>query len=120
MWACVSGNNIGEEGAKALAPHLGKLVNMNKLGLGGKIILGMRLCDARRWWYSDGCFLWACVSDNNIGEEGANALAPHMGKLVNMNTLHLNSKRVLVMRVWCKLLVVFMVMGGVCVREQHW
>ena len=70
--------------------------------------------------HQDGCFLWACVSDNNIGEEGANALAPHMGKLVNMNTLHLNSKRVLVMRVWCKLLVVFMVMGGVCVREQHW
>ena len=107
MWACVSGNNIGEEGAKTLAPHLGKLVNMDQLGLGGKIILGMRLCDARCWWYSDGCFLWACVSDSNIGEEGANALAPHLGKLVNMNDLYLNGNIVLGMRVcgarcwWC-------------------
>ena len=43
----VSGNNIGEEGCKALGPHLGKLVNMNTLGLGGKSVLGMRVRGAR-------------------------------------------------------------------------
>ena len=47
MWVWVSGNNIGEEGAKALGPHLGKLVNMNTLGLGGKSVLGMRVRGAR-------------------------------------------------------------------------
>ena len=34
--ACVSGNNIGEEGAKALGPHLAKLVNITELGLNGR------------------------------------------------------------------------------------
>jgi len=33
--AWVSGNNIGEAGAKALGPHLAKLVKMNALGLNG-------------------------------------------------------------------------------------
>ena len=32
----VSGNNIGEEGAKALGPHLAKLVNITVLWLNGK------------------------------------------------------------------------------------
>jgi len=32
----MSDNNIGEEGAKALGPHLAKLVNMNALGLNGR------------------------------------------------------------------------------------
>jgi len=36
VWVWVSGNNIGEEGAKALGPHLAKLVNMNTLGLAGR------------------------------------------------------------------------------------
>jgi len=31
----MSGNNIGDEGAKALGPHLAKLNNMETLGLGG-------------------------------------------------------------------------------------
>ena len=35
----MSGNNIGEEGAKALIPHLAKLVNMHTLGLGGKSVV---------------------------------------------------------------------------------
>ena len=34
------------------------------------------------------------VSDNNIGEEGAKALGPHLAKLVNMHTLHLGGKSV--------------------------
>jgi len=29
----VSGNNIGDEGAKALGPHLAKLMNMRTLNL---------------------------------------------------------------------------------------
>ena len=34
---CESDNNIGEEGAKALGPHLAKLVNMTLLGLDGRM-----------------------------------------------------------------------------------
>ena len=40
----VSGNNIGEEGAKALGPHLAKLVNMSTLWLDGNVV-GMCVCD---------------------------------------------------------------------------
>ena len=36
VWVWVSGNNIGEEGAKALGPHLAKLVNINALDLSGR------------------------------------------------------------------------------------
>ena len=38
MWCgvWVPGNNIGEEGAKALGPHLAKLVNINVLELYGR------------------------------------------------------------------------------------
>jgi len=32
-------NNIGEEGGKALGPHLAQLVNMHTLGLGGKSVV---------------------------------------------------------------------------------
>jgi len=31
------------------------------------------------------------MSGNNIREEGAKALGPHLAKLSNMTTLHLNS-----------------------------
>ena len=96
----MSGNNIGEEGAKALGPHLGKLVNMNALGLERKSVLGMRVCGVAGGTHQDGCFLWACVSDNNIGEAGAKTLAPHLGKLVNMNELGLGGKIILGMRVY--------------------
>ena len=32
------------------------------------------------------CVVWP---DNKIGDEGATALGPHLGKLVNMHTLNL-------------------------------
>jgi len=35
----VSANNFGEEGAKALGPHLAKLVNIHTLHLGGKSVV---------------------------------------------------------------------------------
>ena len=35
----MSGNNIDEEGAKALGPHLAQLVNVHTLGLGGKSVV---------------------------------------------------------------------------------
>ena len=39
------------------------------------------------------CGVWVWVSDNNIGEEGAKALGPHLAKLVNMTLLALESKK---------------------------
>ena len=39
------------------------------------------------------CGVWVWVSGNNIGEEGAKALGPHLAKLVNMNTLVLSCKK---------------------------
>ena len=38
-----------------------------------------------------GCGVW--VSGNNIGDEGAKALGPHLAKLVNMNTLVLYGRK---------------------------
>jgi len=35
----VSVNNIGDEGAKALIPHLAKLVNMHTLDLHGRSVV---------------------------------------------------------------------------------
>ena len=96
VWVWVSGNNIGEEGAKALGPHLATLANMRELDLDGRgSVVGMCLCA----WLSRCCCdeerLCVCmwVSGNNIGEEGAKALGPHLAKLVNMNTLWLNGRK---------------------------
>jgi len=98
VWVWVSGNNIGEEGAKALGPHLAKLVNMTELYLKGRK-RGWDVCMCVR----GGCFVvvkstcacgvWVWVSDNNIGEEGAKALGPHLAKLVNMNKLWLTGRK---------------------------
>jgi len=105
LWVCgcvgVSGNNIGEEGAEALGPHLAKLVNMTVLDLAGRkcrwrvCVCGGVVCCCC------GCekqeHLWVCggvgVSDNDIGEEGAKALGPHLAKLVNMTVLDLAGRR---------------------------
>jgi len=38
------------------------------------------------------CWVWVWVSDNNIGEEGAKALGPHLAKLVNMTGLDLDGR----------------------------
>ena len=45
-----------------------------------------------------------CVTANDIGAEGAVAMGPHLGKLVNMHTLDLSSTRCDVLRVWLLLL----------------
>ena len=80
--------------------------------------------------------LWVCgcvgVSDNDIGEEGAKALGPHLAKLVNMSKLWLDGNVVEM----CAYMAVVMVRGvvavvvrnkntcgvgmWVCVRQQHW
>jgi len=46
-----------------------------------------------------------CVAVNDIGAEGAVAMGPHLGKLVNMHALHLHGTRCDVLRAW--LLLVF-------------
>ena len=96
---CVSANNIGVEGTKALGPYLAKLNNMTTLKL---------LCAWWRWcfgvhrpWLFVGTVVrmmvtWFCVcvcvlSDNYVGEEGAKALGPHLAKLDNLTALYLSS-----------------------------
>ena len=67
-----------------MGPHLGKLVNMHTLNLEGT------RCDVLRRWLLlvfDLCAL--CGAGNDIGAEGAAAMGPHLGKLVNMHTLGL-------------------------------
>jgi len=56
----VSGNNIGEEGAKALGPHLAKLMNMRTLGLGGKTAASLSFRKWLRFKSQDHVFM--CVS----------------------------------------------------------
>ena len=99
MCECVTSVNgdIGEEGAKALGPHLAKLHNMTTLDLS---CAWWRWClDVDRTWLFVGgvarmmvaWLLRACaMSDNNIGEEGAKALGPHLAKLNSMTTLYLS------------------------------
>jgi len=45
----------------------------------------------------DGCVVWCmcglCGAGNGIGPEGAVAMGPHLGKLVNMRTLDLAGTR---------------------------
>jgi len=83
---CGAGNDIGAEGAAAMGPHLGKLVNMHTLNLEST------RCDVlRRWLLFVFDLLWyvLCGAGNDIGAEGAAAMGPHLGKLVNMHTLGL-------------------------------
>jgi len=54
-----------------------------------------------------------CVAANVIGAEGAVAMGPHLGKLVNMRTLKLSCTRCDVLRVW--LLLVFDLLWYVCI-----
>jgi len=61
-----------------------------------------------------------CVAGNGIGAEGAVAMGPHLGKLVNMHTLYLHGTRCDVLRAW--LLLVFDLLWYVCIvrgRELH-
>jgi len=83
---CVeSGNNIGEEGAEALGPHLAKLSKMAKLNLAGPWLLMVGACGG--WWRDT--YTSVCLAGNLIGEEGAQALGPYLAKLSNMTELHL-------------------------------
>ena len=92
----MSANNIGNEGAKALGPYLVKLNNLTALLLSCTwlgLCLG-RTKDRVACWRC--CmtggpgFVCACVMPaNNIGEEGAKALGPHLAKLSNMTALYL-------------------------------
>jgi len=61
-----------------------------------------------------------CVAGNYIRAEGAVAMGPHLGKLVNMHTLDLSSTRCDGLRVW--LLLVFDLLWYVCIvrgSESH-
>jgi len=81
-----------------MGPHLGKLVNMHTLDLAGT------RCDVLRRWC---CCLTCCVmcalcgAGNQIGAEGAVAMGPHLGKLVNMHTLDLAGTRCAGGCCWC-------------------
>ena len=85
----------------ALAPELGKLVNLTVLGLGGTcfcvlccMLCVVRTCTSlpgapRAWQLTDGV---SCIhTGTKIGMKGAVALAPELGKLVNLTELYLGS-----------------------------
>ena len=85
--------HIGPVGAAALGSKLGKLVNLTKLDLPGARRFGVvRTCTSlpgapRAWQLTDGV---SCVhTDNIIGIQGMVALAPELGKLVNLTELYL-------------------------------
>jgi len=76
-----------------LGPHLGMLINMLKLDL------RCTRCCVMRWMLEvlaclgvlgvtglSLCVVWA---DNELGAEGAATLGPHLGKLLNLQTLNL-------------------------------
>ena len=98
--SCVhTDNSIGIQGAVALAPELGKLVNLTDLDLRGTcfcvqccMLCVVRTCTSlpgapRAWQLTDGV---SCVhTDNKIGIQGAVALAPELGKLVSLTKLYL-------------------------------
>ena len=101
-----------------MGPHLEKLVNMHTLDLAR-----MR-CDVLCRWFLlvfDMCSMCAlCGTGNLIAAEGAVAMGPHLGKLVNMHTLNLARTRCDVLRRW--LLLVFDTLWYVCIvrgRELH-
>jgi len=81
---CGVGNDIGAEGAVAMGPHLGKLVNIRTLNL------ACTRCYDLRWaLLVDLTCCDMCEAGNCIDAEGAVAMGPHLGKLVNMHTLNL-------------------------------
>ena len=75
-----------------MGPHLGKLVNIHTLNL------ARTRCDVLRQWlllvFLTCCGMCAlCGAGNDIGAEGAVAMGPHLGKLVNIHTLNLARTR---------------------------
>jgi len=92
---CVTSvSHIGDEGARALGPHLEKLTNMKRLNLYSAWCFGVHR--ALLWWSSVPSMMTTLLrlcllSDNHIGDEGAAALGPHLSKLTNMTSLNLYS-----------------------------
>jgi len=88
---------IGDEGAVAFAPHLGKLVKMKTLVLEGTRVVAQRV---GAFGHDLGVVVRGLLgTGNNISEEGAAVLGPHLGKLVNILTLILESTLCCVL--WC-------------------
>jgi len=80
-----------------MGPHLEKLVNMHTLNLAGTRC--DVLCAGGCCWCLTCCGMCAlCGADNGIGDAGAVAMGPHLGKLVNMHTLDLARTRCDVLR----------------------
>lgn len=93
-WLVWTGNDFFSEGAVVLAPHLGKLIMMQTLKLGCTNALLHVLSLALVVIWTVFVFCWGGTVDE-IDAEGAAALGPHLGKLVDMHTLHLGRTRVL-------------------------
>lgn len=53
MWMVMADNQIGDEGTKALGPHLAKLNKLDFLDLAGVSKLTL--------WHAHACLLWFCV-----------------------------------------------------------
>jgi len=100
-----------------MGPHLGKLVNMHTLNLACTLAM---YCAGVCCWCLTCCGMCAlCEAGNKIGDEGAVAMGPHLGKLANMHTLNLACTLCDVLR-WCLLLVCDMLWYVCIVRGREW
>ena len=96
-------NNIGSEGVKALAASLGQLNRLSKLSLRGIMCVKAKCVSACIMFFFLSDRLWRCLfcvcfvlvsptmtPGNNIGPEGAKALAPSLAQLSWLNKLGLH------------------------------
>ena len=108
-------NRIGDDGAASLAPSLGRMTQLTSLYLGGTLrasaglVLFAGACERRlcmdgvccgwggcargcsRWWGLRGASRGAVVrAGNEFGADGAASLAPSLGRMTQLTSLHLS------------------------------
>ena len=97
-WPHAADNDLGTQGAQALAPELGKLTQLQTLNLEGE---GPARRSCIRVLSADtDCVIWmtsgrgaaGIQAETTFGAEGARDLAPELGKLTKLQSLNLDGE----------------------------